>query len=193
MKRTLTILLLVFCVSAVKAQTVYDDYLEFSAAFTQNKTVVALRIGNKILASKEKLPAKAETNFYAKMGNLYEYTDNDEQATIYYSKVLLSEPDYFTAHRALGYLYLKQVNVLGKKVNASMGNKAEYDKNRIAYKKCIDQCLRYLEKSQACDPDDQTLNIIKSLYHSLKDDAKFNTLEDRMKPLRVNCVSLLTD
>lgn len=193
MRRTITILLLVCCVAAVKAQTVYDDYLEFSVAYTQNQTVAALRLGNKILAGKEKLPVKAETNFYAKMGNLCEYTDNDEQAIVYYSKVLLAQPDYYTAHRALGYLYLKQVNVLGKKVNASMGNKAEYDKNTIAYKKCIAECLRYLEKSQACDPDDQTLNIIKSLYHSLKDDARFNTLEDRMKPLRVNCVSLLTD
>jgi len=127
------------------------------------------------------------------MGNLCEYTDNDEQAIVYYNKVLVSEPDYFTAHRALGYLYLKQVNVLGKKVNASMGNKVEYDKNMITYKKCIQESLRHLEKSQACDPDDQTLNIIKSLYHSIKDDAKFSTLEDRMKPLRVNCVSLLTD
>ncbi len=193
MKKAFTILLLVFCASLANAQTVYDDYVEFNAAYIQNKTVVALNLGNKILAGKEKLPAKAETNFFAKMGNLCESAGNDEQATAYYSKVLLAEPDYFTAHRALGYLYLKQVNVLGKKVNASMGNKAEYDKNRIAYKKCIEQCLRYLEKSQACDPDDQTLNIIKSLYHSLKDEAKFNTLEDRMKPLRQNCVSLLTD
>ncbi len=193
MKQVLFILLGVFCFSIVQAQTMYDDYVSFNDAFTQNKTVVALRIADKILASKEKLPAKTETNFFAKMANLYDYIDNAEQATLYYRKTLAGAPDYYVAHRGLGYLLLKQSNVLGKKVNASMGDKVNYEKNIAAYKKCVAECLTHLEKSQACDPDDQTLTIIKSLYHSMKDDAKFATIDERMKALRVNCVSLLTD
>jgi hypothetical protein len=46
----------------------------------------------------------------------------------------------------------------------------------------IKKALPHLEKAQACDPDDQTLNLIKLLYRNIKDQHGIDTLPARLAP-----------
>ncbi|WP_040625778.1 tetratricopeptide repeat protein [Mucilaginibacter paludis] len=192
LKITLFVLFLL-SFSAARAQTVFDTYVDFNNAVYQGQTATAFTLADQIINSKEKLPAKSEVNFYQKLGRLYETQQQAAKAIMYYERVAAAEPNYYTAQRALGYLYMQRTNELGKKLNASAANKTAYLQNMAEYKKAVTKCLPYLEKAQACDPDDQTLNTIKSLYHAIGDDAGIKSLDGRLKQMSANCVSLLTN
>jgi len=53
--------------------------------------------------------------------------------------------------------------------------------------------LPHLEKAQACDPSDETLAIIKTLYKNINDTEGLNKLNDRLKLLSQNCIDVLED
>jgi hypothetical protein len=55
------------------------------------------------------------------------------------------------------------------------------------------KALPHLEKAQACDPSDDTLEIIKTLYQKLNDQQSLGTLNDRLKQLHTNCIDILND
>ena len=55
------------------------------------------------------------------------------------------------------------------------------------------KALPQLEKAQACDPSDDTLGIIKSLYQKINDQASLSTLDDRLRLLSKNCIDILND
>jgi hypothetical protein len=94
--------------------------------------------------------------------------------------VSAAQPDYYVAHRALGYLYIKDIS----------GKQTVVDAAYIAKAKAA---LPHLERAQACDPDDNTLTIIKILYRNLKDDKALDSLPSRLEALKKNCVDLLSD
>jgi tetratricopeptide (TPR) repeat protein len=194
MKKTfLLAIALSFTVSFVTAQAAYDIYLDFNGAILKNKPSLALELGERILAGAEMLPAKTQINFYYKLAKVYEDTDQPEKAIVYYEKVSQAEPDFDVAHRALGYLYLSASNMMGKKLSTFVHNSKVYETYFIQYRSVTKQCLKHLEKAQACDPDDETLATIKRLYNNIKETENLKTLSLRLKMLSGHCLSLLTD
>jgi len=129
------------------------------------------------------------------LGRLYEEDGEIEKAVPYYEESIKITPGYYVPYRALGFMYYKKCAELGKKLS-------EIDKsvNENLYKKASEELkalrlktAKYLEKSQACDPDDETLDMIKVLYKNLKDDKALTTIRERLKALSADCVTLLED
>ncbi|WP_299497517.1 hypothetical protein [Mucilaginibacter sp.] len=177
-KILLIIFLTCFCALA-KAQTadaVYDQYLDYNLDRLHGDMAVALKLGESILPNAGKLPAKAQISFYNSMAKLYEDSQPD-RAIIYYEMVTAAEPNYYVAHRALGYLYVAKAD------------KATGD----LYKAVVLKALPNLEKAQACDPSAETLALIKSMYTNLHDDAGLKSLTSRLAALSKNCLDILSE
>ncbi len=182
-KRILFILLLIVPVTLVHAQTadeVYNKYLDFNEARMNANAPKAMELAEKILPDTAKLTSKARTAFYNSLAKLYEDDNQSINAIKYYKIVSAAQPDYYVAHRALGYLYIKDISGKQTVVNTAYIAKAK-------------AALPHLEKAQACEPDDNTLTIIKVLYHNIKDEKALNTLPTRLDGLKKNCVDLLSD
>jgi len=196
MIKTAFIFLLMIVIAPAYAQyntSVYNQYLDFNKARSENHPNIALQKADSILNNPEKLPPKAQTNFYRSLAKLYEDQNQPEKAIIYNEKVVSAAPDYFVSHRALGYLYLLPTNGLVEKINQAKANSPEQQKYQAQYFKLIKTALPHLEKAEACDHDEQTLSLIKSLYLKLNDKAGLSSLDNRLKLLRKNCIDLLTD
>ena len=178
---------------AARAQTVYDKYVDFNDAIVQHHPDKAMALGLEILNSSEKLPAKTQTKFYAFMAKMYEDNKQTDNAIKYYELVVAGAPDYYIAHRALGYLYLDKANAIAATINQNTGNKAAYDKAVSGYTAVVRSALPHLEKDEACNPDGDELAQIKRLYTKINDKAGLSTLDARLKQLAGKCVDLLTD
>ena len=175
------------------ADSVYNRYLDFNLARFQGEEGKALELGENLLPNADKLPEKARISFYFSVGKMYEDNNQHSKALPYYQKVAAAVPDYYVAHRALGYLYLEKVKEIEGKLNASSNNKALNEQLTVAYTDAARQALPHLEKAQACDPSDETLAIIKTLYKNIKDPQGLNSLDVRLKVLGKNCIDILTD
>lgn len=174
-------LLLTFCrVSAQTADEVYNQYLDFNLARLQGEKDKALSLGEDLLPNVEKLKANARISFYYSIGNLYENNAQSVKAIECYEKVVAAVPDYYVAQRGLGYLYAKQADDL----RATGG---------AGYPALVRKALPHLEKAQACDPDKDTLDLIKLMYTQIHDTAGLFTLNKRLKQLSKSCVDLLDD
>ncbi len=194
--KTACVAFMLLCANASFAQynsKVYNLYLDFNEAQYKQETAKAFLKADSILRSSEKLPAKALISFYGRLAKLYEDQHQPEKAIIYNEKVVAAEPDYYVSHRALGYLYLLPMDALAGKINAAKNNRADYDKYKQQYFMLIKTALPHLEKAEACDHDEQTLTLIKSLYQKLNDQAGLSTLTKRLNLLKAHCVDLLTD
>jgi tetratricopeptide (TPR) repeat protein len=196
LKRTTLLLFIVLSFKtgyAQSADSVYSRYLDFNLARLQGETDKVAALGQTILPRADKLPEKARINFYFSIGKWYEDNDDHAKALIYYTKVAAAVPNYYVVERALGYIYLEDVNKLEKKLNSSTSNFADNQKQFELYTQAAKKALPYLEKAQACDPSNETLAIIKNLYKNIKDEKGLETLNDRLKPLSVNCIDILSD
>ena len=196
MIKTVFIFLLTLFVASANAQfntKIYNQYLDFNKAQSENNNLKAMLKADSILNSSEKLPAKAQVSFYRRLAKLYEDQNQPEKAILYNEKVLQAVPDFYISHRALGYLYLSKTNNLIDKINQAKNNPAEHQKYEAQYFKVLKTALPHLEKAEACDHDDATLNLIKSLYQKLNDKTGLTGLDKRLKLLRANCIDLLTD
>jgi tetratricopeptide (TPR) repeat protein len=169
---------------ATKAQTVYDKYVDLNDAIVQHHPDKAMALGLEILNSSEKLPAKTQTKFYNFLAKLYEDDKQVDNAIKYYELVVVAEPDYYVAHRALGYLYLNKAQVVV--FNDDL-------KTVPPHRDWLRLAIPHLEKDEACNPDKVELDLIEVLYKSLNDKAGLKTLDSRLKQLAVKCVDLLTD
>jgi tetratricopeptide (TPR) repeat protein len=195
------ILLLIFSVLIVRAayaqsssaDSVYNRYLDFNLARFQDEQDKVLELGENLLPYADKLPEKARISFYFSIGKMYEDNDQHSKALPYYEKVATAVPDYYVVHRALGYLYLENVKEIEGKLNASSNDKALNAQLTIAYANAARKALPHLEKAQACDPSDETLAIIKTLYKNMKDLQGLNSLDGRLNALGKNCIDILTD
>jgi tetratricopeptide (TPR) repeat protein len=191
-KKTL-VLFFILCFSALaKAQTadeVYAQYLYFNLDRLQGGLDDALKLGEKILPNADKLPDKSRVAFYNGIGKLYEDDKQTGKAIKYYELVAAAEPDFYVVNRALGYLYLTPANELYSKLQANKNDKQLVD----LYKTAVLKALPHLEKAQTCDPSDETLALIKTLYANIHDDAGLKSLNDRLKELGKNCVSILVE
>ncbi len=196
MLKTVFVLLFTLFVASANAQfntKVYNQYFDFNEAQSKNENAKALLKADSILQSPEKLPAKAQVSFFRRLAKLYEDQHQPEKAIIYYEKVVLAVPDYYVAHRALGYLYLLPTDGLTEKINQSKNNLTEREKYKSQYFMLIKKALPHLEKAEACDHDDQTLNLIKTLYQKLNDKPGLTGLDNRLKLLKSNCIDLLME
>ena len=124
---------------------------------------------------------------------MYEDDSQPDKAISFYEKVAAAVPNYYVVHRGLGYLYLDKARMIGDKLNAAANNKAAADSLRAAYTKLVREILPHLEKAQACDPSDDTLHIIKTLYKNINDSQGLATLDDRLKQLSKSCIDVLSD
>lgn len=196
LKKVILLLVIAFAATTTKAQTaeeVYNSYLDFNLARLEGRTENALELGERLMPNADKLTDKARISFYYSLGNLYENDSQSVKALPLYEKVAAAAPDYYVVQRALGYMYMKQADDIATKLNAAKTNAAENKRLTDIYITAIKKVLPHLEKAQACDPDNDTLSLIKTLYKNIKDDKGLSTLNSRLATLSKNCVDLLSD
>ena len=176
------------------ADSVYNRYLDFNLARFQGEQDKEKEIGESLIPVAGKLPEKSRVNFYFAIGKMYEDDGLPEKALPYYEKVTVAVPDYYVAHRALGYMYLEDVKSIEKQLNTSVNSNLSANSPRsIAYNAAVKKTLPHLEKAQACDPSDETLAIIKLLYKNIKDTKGLASLDKRLKELSKNCIDILSE
>jgi len=196
LKKALLVLSIIFAAVTTHAQTadeVYNQYLDFNLARLQGETDKALTLGQDIIPNVDKLKENARISFYYSIGNLFENDSQSVKAVEYYEKVAAAVPNYYVVQRALGYLYMKQVNEISDKLNAAKSDLNENKRLTALYIAAAKKALPHLEKAQACDPNDDTLTLIKLLYKNTKDTQGAATLNSRLKELSKNCIDLLND
>ncbi len=171
---------------AIDSSAVVDLYMDLNVAMLEGNSYNAERISERIMPDSAALPHKARISYYNMLGKLYE--DNQPaDAEKYYNRVVTAVPDYYVAHRALGYLYLKDCQAAEQKLTASPNDASLKQK----YEQCVRSALPHLEKAQACDPTPETLEIIISLYKKIHDDEGLKTLYARMKDQSKTCLDVL--
>lgn len=167
---------------AQTADEVYNKYADFNLAMLQNEHDKALDLGEQILPDSVKLPPKTRVSFYNGIAKLYEEDAQSVKAIAYYNRVVAAQPNYYVAHRALGYLYIKDIAVKATDMPVD-----------TTYTAKVKRALPHLEKAQACDPSDDTLTLIKTLYKNIKDQQGLDTLPARLNQLQKNCIDILSD
>jgi len=190
---TLISILFLLTAKAQSADSVYNRYLDFNLARFQGQTDQAFILGENLIPFAEKLPQKAKISFYFSIGKMYEDDNQPDKALPFYEKVATAVPDYYVVRRAMGYIYLDKARLVEDKLNLVTNNKTVSDSLTAVYAKLAHIALPHLEKAQACDPSDDTLDIIKTLYKKLNDTQGLATLNDRLKQLSATCVDVLND
>lgn len=175
-----------------KIDDLYFDYTQFRNSPNRKE---AKSKALALLERSAELNEKQIANINFHLGSIYEEDKQPELAIPHYQNVIKTVPGHYVTQRALAFIYLRQGDALGKKVTAAAQLKnatlhAEAFKN---YKKQVLLTLPYFEKSQACDPDENTLNIINNLYKTIKEPQQLSTLNSRLKTLANDCVSLLDE
>lgn len=189
----LLLLLLPATLYAQAPESAYEQYLDYNLLRFEGNTVKAFNMGKQLLDSADKLPANTRISFFYSIGKLYEDNKEPEKATPLYEQVAAAAPNYYVVHRALGYIYLQQLNQLQAKLDAAPKNTVDYTNLKAAYKTEALKVLPHLEIAQACDPSDETLGIIKTLYTNIGDSKALNTLNERLAAISKNCLDILND
>jgi len=195
-KKTFLLLFILCLTHLAKSQTadaVYDQYLNFNNARFYGDLPKSLKLGEAILPNAAKLPAKSRISFYNGIAKVYEDSHQPDKAIPYYELVAAAEPNFYVAHRALGYLYLIPAKQLNDKLQAATPGTADWQQLFEQYKKAVLKALPHLEKAQACDPSDETLALIKLLYRNIKDTTALQSLNARLAVLAKNCVDVLSE
>ncbi|MGZ3751804.1 MAG: tetratricopeptide repeat protein [Mucilaginibacter sp.] len=192
------LLLLLFGSVAVMAKAQTTDSLfsklgEFDLARFNNDGGKAIQIGEGIVPDTAKLSPKTRISFFGRLAKLYEDDGQDAKALAYYEKVVAAVPDYYVAHRALGYLFDKAAEDIHLKLYQTKNDDPAYAGLFDRYKKEVLKALPHLEKAQACDPDDDSLDLIKTLYKNIHDEQDLNSLDARLAGLKKNCIDILSE
>jgi tetratricopeptide (TPR) repeat protein len=182
--------MILLCGTFAKAQTVdsaavFDSYLDLNMAMFEGNTDNAERVAEQVMADTAALPPKARINYYNILGKLYEERQPAE-AKVYYERVVAHVPNYYVAHLALGYIYIKEAEENEKKVQAN-----STPDTRWAHITSVKKAIAHLEKAQACDPNEDTMNTITSLYKKINDTAGLAGIKARLATQSKNCVDLL--
>ena len=195
-KIILFFLLLVSFSNAYSQNSIAELYRTYTVIRTANDNkLAAIDLAQSILKRSSELTNSQIANLNFNLGRLNEETKEEEKAIPYYEESLKLAPDYYVTHRALGNIYLKKSQPLIQKMNEA-GNAKQmdvYGKLFQEYKRLILKSIPHLEKAQACDPDEQSMQQIKNLYKNIKDLTSINTIDERLKKLSVSCVDLLDD
>jgi tetratricopeptide (TPR) repeat protein len=196
-KKILFLLLLGLIFVSSKAQTtdslIFTKLGDFDLARFNNDQGEAMRIGESILPDTAKLAPKIRISFFARLAKLYEDEEQYTKALIYYQKVVAAVPDYYVTQRALGYLYDNAAEEIHLKLYQTKSDDPAYRSLFDSYKAELLKALPHLEKAQACDPNDETLDLIRTLYQNIHDEQGLNSLNSRLKNLSKNCMDILSD
>ena len=193
------IFLLLFGLIALSSRAQTTDSLlfnklgDFDLARFNNDQGEAIRIAENILPDTAKLAPKTRTSFFARLAKLYDDDDQDAKAIIYYQKVIATTPDYYVAQRALGYLYDEVAEEIHLKLYLIKSDDPQYQSLFNSYKIGVLKALPHLEKAQACDPNDDSLDLIRILYQNIHDEQGLNSLSSRLKNSAKNCIDVLSD
>ena len=197
LKRSILFALLLLATLASKAQVadtaLYSKLGNFDLATLNGESYSALLIGEQILPDTAKLGKVSKINFYAKLAKTYDEAEQDDKAIYYYEKVAAAAPSYFVVQRALGLLYNAQAEDIQLILYITPKTDPAYSKLYERYLAAVRKTLPLLEKAQACDPDDDTLDLIHTLYQNIGDDNGYNGFTQRIPELATGCVDLLED
>jgi hypothetical protein len=198
-RRKITILVILFglIASCSWAQTtdtaLYNKLGDFDMARFNNDDGKALRIGERILPDTSKLSNKARVSFFWRIAKLYEDGGNNTKAIFFYEKVVAAVPDYYVAQRALGYLIDSAAEAIHLKLYQLKTDDPSYKALFESYRDEVLKALPHLEKGQACDPNEDDLDFIRTLYRNIHDEDGLKTLRARLSALSKNCIDLLSD
>ncbi|WP_316801790.1 hypothetical protein [Pedobacter nototheniae] len=199
MKKILTFCLLSLLISKLtfsqtsSVKDKYWDYTQIRMVPGEQKEAIAKALD--LLNYKTELNEKQIANLSFHLGRLYEETGEPEKSIPYYKECIKIVPGYYVPYRALAAMRVDKSNILTGKLNEAgkQKNTVLYNQYFAEYKKEALITLAYLEKAQACDPDEKTLEMITFFYKSIKDNQSISTLDARLKSLASNCVTLLDD
>ncbi|RNL54727.1 tetratricopeptide repeat protein [Pedobacter jejuensis] len=199
MKKILLIhLILLINLTFVFAQStnikdLYWDYTLIRMTDTEKPKAIAL--ATEILKRSSELTPKQIANATYHLGRLYEETNQMNLAIPYYEKSIQLTPGYYVPYLSLGNYYFKNCKDLIVKMNAAAEAKDLNTHTKLTddYKKLATKAAAYLEKSYACDPDDETLKMITYLHQTSKNSAALTSLDGRIKKLAEGCITLLDD
>ncbi|MBS1503972.1 MAG: hypothetical protein JST32_18020 [Bacteroidetes bacterium] len=178
---------------AQTSDILYNKLADFNLAQLNGDTYGALLLGKEILPDTGKLSPKQRISFIDRMAKAYEDNDEDKKALPLYLEVAKAEPNYFVAQRALGYLYNDEAEAIQLKLYNTLKTAPAYHALQDSYKNAVLKALPYLEKTQACDPDDDTLDLIRTLYQNIHDEQALGSLDERLTSLNKNCLDILDD
>jgi tetratricopeptide (TPR) repeat protein len=192
---TLSLLFISYFSSLAQNKSIADAYFDFTVIRSAKGNAESVETSLALLKRSSELTPKQITNIEYHIGRMYEEMGNVDSAIPHYENSLKGEPDYFVIHRALGFIYLSKTKPFVAQMNEANKSKDAIANAKafVLYKEMVQKAIPYLEKYQACEPDDETLTIITNLYKSIKDTQSVTTLETRLKPLAAKCVSLLDD
>jgi tetratricopeptide (TPR) repeat protein len=103
---------------AQSADSVYNQYLDFNLARFQGEQDKVMDLGEKLIPHADKLPEKSRISFYFSVGKMYEDDDQADKALPFYEKVAAAVPDYYVAHRAIGYIYYDKTKNIDDKLSS---------------------------------------------------------------------------
>ena len=179
------------------AQQKSDDlenlYENFLASRVNQDYESAIALGERIFPKKTAFSEKRQLVFTYSLAKIYEDNNQIEKALPLYQEVLAKEPNYYVPHRALGFYYLNKSNELVPQLKAANNGTEQRKLQMEKYRGLLLQALPHLEKAYACDPDDETLAIIRNLMTAVGPKAKTQEFESRVAQMKETCVSILTE
>ena len=175
--------------------SIEDAYLNYKVGRNVKGNTKSISSLAALLTRASELSTKQVANVEYHLGRMYEDMGNVDSAIVHYENSLKGEPDYSVIHRALGFIYLAKTKLFVAQMNEAVKAKdATANAKAFAqYKLIVKKAIPYLEKYQACEPDEETLTTITNLHKSIKDTAGITALPERLKPMALKCVSLLED
>lgn len=196
-RKILAFLSFALMILSAQAQTkdslLFNKLGDFDLARLYNDGNKAIRLGESILPDTTKLTRKAKTSFFWRMAKLYEDDDQGTKAIFYYEKVVAAAPEYYVAQRALGYLIDSVAEEIHLKLYQIKNSDPSYHALFENYKTEVLKALPHLERAQACDPNDDNLDMIRTLYQNIHCEQKLNTLNDRLINWSKNCADILSE
>lgn len=177
-------------------KSIKDLYWDYSQIrMTDTKKPKVIQMAEELIKRTPELTKTQLGNVSYHLGRLYEESGEIEKAIPQYQEAIKITPGYYVPYRALGFIFVKKCNAIGAKMNEAGKAKdlKAHGELYTQYKIIALKALPYLEKSQACDPDEETKAIITNLYRSLKDNTSIASLDDRLKKNAADCVSILDD
>lgn len=195
-KKMLTLCILFGTAFMANAQNpAKEGYRNFTVYRTTKGSAENIAKMKALLQQQDQLSSKQVTNLQYHLGRMHEELGDAENALLYYEQSLKGEADYTALRRALGFIYLSKTKPFVKQMNeANAAKNATANANAFSkYKEMVLKALPHLEKYQACEPDEETLNIITNLYKSIKDQQSIASLPNRLKMMEGSCVTLLDD
>lgn len=186
------LLSLTFMVHAQTKEQAEELFWDFEESrFNGDKRHVISK-GEQLLPISDKLNPKWRTYFIYYLASAYENNSQMDKAVPLYLRAIEAEPNYYVPHRAMGFHYLAESSKITAKIEAST-EAAEKQKLMSDYQSILMQALPYLEKSYACDSEDeQTLQTIHQVMTAIGPKAKPAAFKQRIAVLSKNCVTLLT-